>query len=127
MERSPASAFGRLEAGNSCENSKSDLLVHGHLTFSHMIRQQQQIRAEEIWDRYFDGDDFVYQGLDLDLIQGRLIESEIEMPSTHRLYAPREQLDLDLTVGERAEVDIESIWLKEDRRTKPPTSAVCQD
>ncbi|KAL9001109.1 MAG: hypothetical protein Q9169_000292 [Polycauliona sp. 2 TL-2023] len=104
------------------EASELNLLAHDHLTSSHMIRQEP-IGTEDLWASYFDGDDSVCEGLDLHFIQQRLIESENGMTSTHgRRNASRQQVGLDLSVGERFELDAESDRLREDRPTELATS-----
>lgn len=104
-------------------DGRLDLSEHGHLTSSHMIRQQPT-NAEEIWDSYFDGDGFVYEGPDLDLISDRVVQSDLRIPSNRDRDPSREHNFLDLTIGERPDVDFEDTFMKEHRLTERPTSNI---
>lgn len=104
-------------------DGRLDLSEHGHLTSSHMIRQQPT-NAEDIWDSYFDGDGFVYEGPDLDLISDRVVQSDLRMPSNRDLDPSREHSFLDLTIGERPDVDFEDTFMKEHQLTERPTSNI---
>lgn len=54
----------------------------GYPTSSYLMQQQPLIN-EKIWDSYFQGAGYAYQGLDHDLIRHREIESEIRIPPDH--------------------------------------------
>ncbi|KAL8916224.1 MAG: hypothetical protein Q9172_006404 [Xanthocarpia lactea] len=104
-------------------DSGLNLFQQAHSKSSRLI-SQQPIRADGIWDSYFDGDGFVYQGLDLDLIQNRVIESEAHSSSDHSLCALPEQQHLDHTVGERPEATSEGSVIKKRQVREIPTSDV---
>ncbi|KAL8914840.1 MAG: hypothetical protein Q9171_000676 [Xanthocarpia ochracea] len=104
-------------------DSGLNLFQQAHSTSSHLV-SQQPISADGIWDSYFDGDGFVYQGLDLDLIQNRVIESEAHSSSDHSHCTLPEQQHLDHTVGEGPEATGEGSVIKKRQMREIPTSDV---
>ncbi|KAL8688900.1 MAG: hypothetical protein Q9224_004770, partial [Gallowayella concinna] len=60
--------------------------------------QQDSITLEEIWDSYFEGDGFIYQGLDIDWFQCPVSESEAYKPLHHEQFTIQEQDNLDRSV-----------------------------
>ncbi|KAL8859547.1 MAG: hypothetical protein Q9178_003946 [Gyalolechia marmorata] len=104
-------------------DSGLDLFQQAHSTSSRLV-SQQLISADGIWDSYFDGGGFVYQGLDLDLIQNRAIESEAHLSSDHSLCALPEQQHLDHTVCEGPEATGEGSVIKKRQVREIPTSDV---
>ncbi|KAL8804240.1 MAG: hypothetical protein Q9182_002694 [Xanthomendoza sp. 2 TL-2023] len=61
--------------------------------------QQNSLTSEELWNSYFDGDDFTYQGLDIGLIQFRAIESEAYNPLHHGKPTTQKQENLEHSIG----------------------------
>lgn len=98
-------------------DSRLDLSGHGQLTSSPMTRQHP-ISAEELWDSYFETNDFVYQGLNLDLIQERVHQIDTQKPPDHSLSQSRAQQKFYPSVV------VDGSLTKELRETKLPTSDI---
>ena len=101
-------------------DSGLEFFQQAHSTSSHLIFHQSN-SADGIWDSYFDGDGFLYQGLDLDLIQNRVIKSEAHWSSDHSLP---EQQHLNHTVGEGPEATGEGSVTQKRQVREIPTSDV---
>ena len=104
-------------------DSRLDPFKHGQITSS-LTTRQQPISAEELWNSYFERDDFVYQGLDLNLIQGRVHESDTRKPSGHSQNPSRAQQKVNLSFGKRSKVGVEGSLARELRQTKLPNSDI---
>ena len=98
-------------------DSRLNLSEHGQLTSSPMTRQHP-ISAEELWDSYFGSNDFVYQGLNLDLIQERVHQTDTRKPPDHSLNPSRAQQKIYPSVG------VDGSLTKELRETRLPTSDI---
>ncbi|KAL8807142.1 MAG: hypothetical protein Q9200_004775 [Gallowayella weberi] len=79
-------------------DSGLDSFLLGCLETSGLI-QQDSITSEDIWNSYFDRDDFIYQGLDIGQIRCPVFESEAHKPLHHKEPTVQKQDNLEYSIG----------------------------